>query len=301
MAKKYDVIVVGGGPGGLTCAALLAKWGLKPLLLDKNESTGGKAVTVSRNGFTYDLAPKLQCPMRGSAIEQAYVMLGIESELRPIYLEGEREFAMSYRRRGSDKYLTAVNPQQGADATALFDLMGLSAEERERTVSVMTDIAMMSQEAVDALDDLTFAEYMARHKDVPYAVYSYLAMMSNSSLAEPVDLVSASEQVRIMQDIIRGGGGGYYVGGFGRVLDNLAKAIKANGGEIGTRKRVEKIEISDGQVIGVVAGGEEFRAPIVVSDAGIQPTVLKLVGEEHFDKGYVNYIKGLVPGGALPR
>jgi len=296
MVKKYDVVLVGGGPGGLTCAALLAKWGLKPLLLDKNESTGGKAVTVSRNGFTYDLAPKLQCPMRGSAIEKAHMMLGIESELRPIYLEGERQIAISYRKRGSNKYLTGFNVQQGADATALFDLMGLNAEERERTIAIMTDIALMPQEGLDALDDLTFEEYMARHKEVPDAVYSYLAMMSNSSLAEPIDLVSASEQVRIMQDIIRGGGGGYYAGGFGRVLDNLAEAIKANGGEVRTQTRVEKIEVSDGRVIGVVAGGDEFKASIVVSDAGIQPTVLRLVGEEHFDKGYVNYIKGLVPG-----
>jgi len=36
MAKKYDVIVVGAGPGGATCSALLAKWGLKTLLVDKN-------------------------------------------------------------------------------------------------------------------------------------------------------------------------------------------------------------------------------------------------------------------------
>jgi phytoene dehydrogenase-like protein len=33
----------------------------------------------------------------------------------------------------------------------------------------------------------------------------------------------------------------------------------------------------------------------VVSNAGIQPTVLKLVGEEHFDKSYVNYVKSIVP------
>ena len=38
-----------------------------------------------------------------------------------------------------------------------------------------------------------------------------------------------------------------------------------------------------------------FNAPIVISNAGIQPTVLKLVGEEHFDKSYVNYVKELVP------
>ena len=36
MAEKHDVIIIGGGPGGLTCGALLAKWSLKPLLVEKN-------------------------------------------------------------------------------------------------------------------------------------------------------------------------------------------------------------------------------------------------------------------------
>jgi phytoene dehydrogenase-like protein len=33
-----------------------------------------------------------------------------------------------------------------------------------------------------------------------------------------------------------------------------------------------------------------------VSSAGLQPTVLKLVGDEHFDAGYTTYVRGLQPG-----
>ena len=50
-----------------------------------------------------------------------------------------------------------------------------------------------------------------------------------------------------------------------------------------------------GWATGVLTKGGFFRAPVVVSDAGIQPTVLKLVGEEHFDRSYVAYVKGLPP------
>ncbi len=53
--------------------------------------------------------------------------------------------------------------------------------------------------------------------------------------------------------------------------------------------------VEDGRVVGVATRDDVFKAPIVVSNAGIQPTVLKLVGEEHFDQAYVNYVKGIVP------
>jgi prolycopene isomerase len=65
------------------------------------------------------------------------------------------------------------------------------------------------------------------------------------------------------------------------------------------KTRAEKILVDRGMVAGVVTGKGCFHAPIVISNAGIQPTVLKLVGEEHFDKGYVNYVKDLVPSWAL--
>lgn len=39
--QRYDAIVIGAGMGGLTAAALLAKKGLKVLLLEKEEQVGG--------------------------------------------------------------------------------------------------------------------------------------------------------------------------------------------------------------------------------------------------------------------
>ena len=297
MTKKYDVIVIGGGPGGLTSAALLSKWGSKTLLLEKNETTGGKAVTpTNKDGFSYELGPKLQVPAQGPSFAVAFKELGIESQLRPLPLNVA---GLAYRGR-SGKYNKGVLPATtGLQPDPLFDLWEIGSKEREAALKFMIDMVMMPAEQINALDDLTSDQWLSQFADLPLPLYSYFAMHANGSLAEPIDLVSASEQIVIMQDIALRGAAGYYVGGFGRVLDDLAKAMKANGGEIRAHTRAEKIKVSDGRVTGVDTGDGTYEAPIIISDVGIQPTVLKLVGENQFDKSYVNYVKGLVPGWAF--
>jgi all-trans-retinol 13,14-reductase len=45
MAEAYDVIVIGGGLGGLTAAGLIAQSGRKTLVIERNHEIGGAAST----------------------------------------------------------------------------------------------------------------------------------------------------------------------------------------------------------------------------------------------------------------
>lgn len=294
MSKKYDVIIVGGGPGGLTAGALLAHWGFKTLLIDKNKTVGGKAVTITNSdGFSYELGPKLQVPPQGPGFEQAFKLLGIESKLGKAVMG---DVGLTYRGR-SGKYKSGALPTStGLEPQPLFDLWGLEPVECEVSLKHMIGMAMMPQDELEKLDDLTTEEWLRSLGDLPVGFYDYMAMHANASLAEPVDLVSASEQVAIMQDLALRGAAGYYQGGFGRVLDDLGAAFLKDGGTFLSSTRVEKIRVSNGRARGVVTADGTYEAPFVISDAGIQPTVLKLVGESEFDGNYVSYVKGLVPG-----
>lgn len=295
--SRYDVIVVGSGPGGAVSAALIAQQGLRVLLLEKNGQLGGKMITISRDGFTYDLWPHGQVPMTGSAFETVFDMLGVSSELLPCLAPDSPDevIEIKYRRPGEAHYRGASLAQAMSDPKPFFDLWGIGEEERAKSLAFFTDLALIPPEGVDDLDDTTMAEFMARY-DIPYAVYSYVAFQSNASLAEPVDLVSAGEQIRIMQQFMLQGGGGGYRGGFGHLTDVITREFRRLGGEVMTGARVERITVEDGRVTGVVVNGAPIEAPIVVSSAGLQPTVLKLVGSEHFDPAYVTSVREFLPG-----
>ena len=54
---KYDVIVIGAGIGGLTCATKLAKNGKKVLLLEKAPHIGGTSHIFMRQGYAFPMGP----------------------------------------------------------------------------------------------------------------------------------------------------------------------------------------------------------------------------------------------------
>jgi phytoene dehydrogenase-like protein len=78
---RYDVIVLGAGIGGATCAALLARRGVRTLLVDKNAIPGGKAMTVGGKGFRYELWPIVGGPSLGSQFERVLEELGMADEV----------------------------------------------------------------------------------------------------------------------------------------------------------------------------------------------------------------------------
>ncbi len=55
-AEQYDAIIIGSGIGGLFCANIPAKAGVKVLLLERHYMLGGFCSTFRRRGFVFDAA-----------------------------------------------------------------------------------------------------------------------------------------------------------------------------------------------------------------------------------------------------
>jgi phytoene dehydrogenase-like protein len=294
--NQFDAIVIGAGPGGVPCAALLAKKGLKVLLIEQNNRAGGKAMTVSKNGFRYELWPVCGGPMYNSRFEEILTEMGLASGLTEhtihnalYYPDATGEYKAFVTNR--------MNPGAPPDPEAMMAQMkwlGIDDAGAGEILRFVMETAGLTPYEIDQLDDITYHDYLSRF-DLPQSFYSMLAMQSNIVYVVPIDQVAASEFIRTSKDMMENSAGYYSKGGYGVLFERCVAAFEKLGGMVSYQTRAEKIIVEDGLVRGVATSKGEYLAPIVISNAGIQPTVLKLAGEEHFDKGYVNRVRDLIP------
>jgi phytoene dehydrogenase-like protein len=115
----------------------------------------------------------------------------------------------------------------------------------------------------------------------------------------PVNRLAASEAILTMRQLALGGTGRYHRGGFARVAEAAAQYVADHGGAWLPGKRVKRVLVENGRAVGIDTADGEIRAAAVISSAGIQPTVLKLAGTEHFPADYVERVRTLEPSWAI--
>ncbi len=85
MSEKFDCIVVGAGPAGISCAFELAKGGAQVLLLERGEYPGSKNVMggVLYRKMMEDIIPEFykEAPLERPIVEQRFMMMDKESAL----------------------------------------------------------------------------------------------------------------------------------------------------------------------------------------------------------------------------
>ena len=81
--KKYDVIIIGGGLGGLTSGAILSKEGLSVCLLEQHSVIGGCLQSFKRNGRILDTGMHYVGSLsEGEIMHQYFKYFGIYDKLK---------------------------------------------------------------------------------------------------------------------------------------------------------------------------------------------------------------------------
>lgn len=291
MSDEFDVIVAGAGYGGVTVAALLTRAGQRVLLLDKNNEPGGKGLTIRRHGHVYEMWGGVGVPARNSRFHELVDTLDLGHQVSFIIPEGN-DSVLRYKAADGEWRAQGPEPMDGVER--LRTVFGATDEDLAAMGRMATEIMSFSEDELDALDDVGVLGWL-RGFGFRESLVTQLCCSMNLLFCAPVNRIPVSEAARTLRAMYAGGAGRYHVGGYGQVAEACADYVAKHGGRFLTRARVDRIIVEDGRATGVVTSKGEFRAPVVISNVGIQPTVLKLVGADAFPAEYVERVQGLEP------
>jgi prolycopene isomerase len=296
----YDVCVIGAGYGGATAAALLAHAGRSVALVEKTLQAGGKSQTVDRKGYRFEMFGAVGIPAHGSRFHELVDVLGIAERAPFVIPEGEVAAVRYKAADGSWRSMRSALRQTGdpKEMENLRRVFGAGDQDIAALTRLYTEVLTLQGDALDALDDVGMLEWVRRF-DLPESLVSQLCMNLNTLFVVPVNRLCASEAIYTMRQQVMGGAGRYHLGGYGRVAEVCAEYVAERGGLYVNKQRVKRILVEGGRAVGIETDAGTLRARAVVSNAGIQPTVLRLAGSGHFPADYVERVKALEPSWAI--
>lgn len=298
--EEFDVCVIGAGFGGATVAALLAKGGKKVALLEKTARAGGKTQTTERKGYRFEMFGAVGIPAYNSRFHELVDTLGI-AERAPFVVPGGDAASIRYLNRDG-QWKVSYNPLMATgsekEITAMKETFGVSDDDLGALGAFYGEILSLDDAAINALDNTGAYEWMSKF-NMAEPLVSQVCMNLNTLFVVAVDRLPASEMIFALRDQVLGGAGRYHIGGYGHVAEVCADYVVEQGGLYLAKTRVQRILVEDGRAVGVRIDGRDIRARAVISNAGIQPTVLKLAGAEHFPAAYIERVTALEPSWAI--
>jgi phytoene desaturase len=97
MNRSRHIVVIGAGPGGLTCAMLLAHHGYRVSIFEKEQVIGGRSAAITAGPYTFDTGPTFL--MMTSVLREMFGMTGRKLDdyctikpLDPMYKLSFKEF-----------------------------------------------------------------------------------------------------------------------------------------------------------------------------------------------------------------
>jgi phytoene dehydrogenase-like protein len=313
--QTYDVIIIGAGHNGLTCAAYLGMAGLKVKVLERRAIVGGAAVTEEfLPGFRNSIAaytvsllnPKVIADLHLSAHGLKIVERRAQNFVPALdgrYLlaaEGCTKGNVAKFSRADGERYDAFNRELDAAADLLRELIlqappnltrGLNFKSIRELVKLArfgNRIRRLSTESLSALHDLltkSAGDYLDRwfEGELVKALFGFDAIVGN--YASPYTPGTAYVLLHHAFGEVNGRKRvwGHAVGGMGAITQAMARAASSCGVEIETDAPVREVLIEKDRAAGVVlASGCVFRSTAVA--ANVDPKLLYTV---------------LVPAGAL--
>ena len=302
---SFDGIVVGSGHNGLTCAAYLAKAGLKIAIVERNKNLGGGVCTeeVTLPGFKHNLHGNFHSMIEGIPI---YNELELE-KYGAKYVYPAIVQAMAYRDgkalifyRDIKKTVKSFERFSKKDARTVERLYQLFNTKLSRillasffSAPIETQKMLEQLSAREAQELIQLGQYTSKEVVDEYFESEYVRVFffQGVSIFGISDIPGSG--ALLPATLTRHPASALCVGGSNNLGQALANVVKANGGEIITNAIVRRIVVKNGEAQGVeLEGGRILEATrFVASNIDIQQTLDLAEGERNFSSDIVRKVK----------
>ena len=315
---SYDVLVIGAGIGGLTAAALLAKKGLKVLVIEQHYLPGGCASIFRRSGFTFDVGASLFFGFGEEGYNpHQFVMNELEEDISlvpmdetfTIHLDKNKKVSMYTDRNRFWDELCSSFPHQKSEIKALLN--EFESFYNDSLDSYGGQFFAPAETPPDHGKKLfltrplyllrllryllsTQGQLFRRFTKDPEILKLFTLLNQNMTTC---DLDQTPAIAGPMIHVESYTGGCYYAQGSPQILANkLEKAIQKYGGKILYKNRVKKILIEDGAAIGCqLDNGIKLYCKTLISNATVWNLYGKLIDRENISTKKFNWAKNFRP------
>lgn len=293
--KKYDVVIVGSGLGGLVSAIILAKEGKRVCVLEKNQQFGGNLQTFARNKTIFDTGVHYIGALdQGQNLYKYFSYLGIMKDMNLFRMDQNAYDVISF----DDDDIEYPHAQGYKNFTE--QLLKYFPGEKDAIESYCRKI----QEICDAFP-LYNLQYGAGH---PVEILSINAQKYFEELTSDKKLRAVLAGSNFLYAGIPGKTPLYVhalsvnsyiqsawrcINGGSQITKLLIRQLKKYGGEAYKRKNVVRFASEGNKLLSAYTeDGEAYSADLFISN--IEPkTTLDMIGSEKFRKSYYTRIQSL--------